>query len=292
MKKCISYALFGYGKERQANCFDFHSYLRGLAISIRMNRLIYPDWEIVVNMDQSTYNAYKELFDAYPITVMIHEPAPLCKAMLWRMKPIFEMENGKWKYSHVLCRDLDSPATYREAQAVKFWMNRDKAMHAMTDSVSHDVPLMGGMIGIIPKYFNEKCGKTWEDMLMGTQMDFSKKGSDQNFLNHYVYPKFASKGTESITQHYFNGYGNTFLNDYHTCTCPPPSGHRSGCPNNIDIDLPYRLAESNSVCGHIGASGYYETALFKFLRQYWEDFSDLFEIEKEHKEIFYWTNAE
>lgn len=289
MKKCISYALFGYGKVHD-NCFDFHSYLRGLAISIRMNRLIYPDWEIVLNTDQSTYDAFKDLLDKYPITININTEAPLCLAMLWRMKPIFEMENGRWKYSHVLCRDLDSPTTYREAQAVKFWMNRDTAMHAMTDSISHDVPLMGGMIAVIPKYFTQKVGNTWETMMGDTKMDFTKKGSDQNFLNHYIYPKFAMKGSENITQHYFNGYGNTFLSGYHTCTCPPTSGHRSDCPNNIEIDLPYHLADSNSVCGHIGASGWYETAMFKFLRKYWHEFSDLYEIEKEHVNIFYWCN--
>jgi len=287
--KCISYALFGYNKERNANCFDFASYLRGLSICIRMNRLLYPDWQIVLNLDQSTYDGFKNLFDKLPIRCLIHEPAPLCKAMLWRMKPTFELENGKWKYTHVLCRDLDSPATYREVQAVKYWMMREKALHAITDSVSHDVPLMGGMIGVMPYRFNEKVGNSWDNMLMGTTMDFSLKGSDQNFLNHYVYPKFATKGTEDITQHYFNGYSNTFLNDYHTCTCPPPSGHRSDCPNNTEVDLPARLKESNSVCGHIGASGAYMSALSRFLYEYRYEFEDLIEIEKDFKNVFYWT---
>jgi hypothetical protein len=289
MKKCISYSLFGYNKERHESCFDFNSYLRGLAICLRMNRLIYPDWEIVLNTDQKTYDAFKDLFDKYPITIRINEEAPLCYAMLWRMKPIFELENGKWKYTHVLCRDLDSPATYREAQAVKYWMNKDKAVHAITDSVSHDVALMGGMIGVIPKYFTMFVGNSFEAMMGAAgDMDFSRKGSDQNFLNHYIYPKVGQKGSDSITQHYFNGYGNTFLSDYHTCTCPPTAGHASHCVNNIEIDLPYHLADSNNVCGHIGASGWYETALFKFLRKYWHEFEDLFAIEKEYKNIFYW----
>lgn len=291
--KCISYSLFGFNKERQANCFDFHSYLRGLTLNVRMNRLLYPDWKIVLNVDQPTYDGFKSLFDKLPITVSIHDEAPLCLAMLWRLKPVFEKDNDQWKYSHVICRDLDSPTTYREVQAVKFWMNRDKAMHAITDSVSHDVPLMGGMIGIIPKYFTAKAGQTWDQMMSRQQgIDFSKKGSDQNFLNHYIYPYFAIKGQDSITQHYFNGYANTFLSDYHTCTCPPTVGHESHCLNNIDVDIPFRLKESNSVCGHIGASGYYETALFKFLREYWSEFTDLIAIEKDYSNIFYWVNAE
>lgn len=290
--KAISYALFGYNKERHADCFDFNSYLRGLNINIRMNRLLFPDWEIILNTDQSTYEGFKNLFDRLPITVKVHEPAPLCKAMLWRMKPIFELNSdNKWKYDYVLCRDLDSPPTYREVQAVSYWMMRDKAMHAITDSVSHDVPLLGGMIGVIPKYFTQRVGNTWEAMLGDNGIDFSRKGSDQNFLNHYIYPKFATKGQDSITQHYFNGYANTFLSDYHTCTCPPTAGHKSDCPNNTEVSLPYNLADSNSVCGHIGAAGYYETAMFKFLRQYWHEFDDLLVIEKDYSNIFYWANA-
>ena len=292
MPKCISYSLFGWDKEDGEYWMSFHSFLRHLMINIRMNRLLYPDWQIVLNLDQATYDAFKTLFDNIPVRVLIHEAAPLCKAMLWRMKPIFETENGKAKYSHVICRDIDAPTTYREVQAVNFWMMRDKAMHAITDSVSHDVPLMGGMIGVIPKYFTEKCGKTWEDMLMGTQMDFSKKGSDQNFLNHYVYPKFATKGQESIVQHYFKGFANTFLNDYHTCKCQETIGHDNNCPNNIDTNLPAKLIASNATCGHIGSSGYYETAMFNFLRDYWHEFEDLIEIEKEYSHIFYWAKKD
>src|SRR5687768_15698714 len=155
--KCISYSLFGYNQQHPS-CFSFDSYLRGFMLNLRMNRLIYPDWNIVLHLDEGTYRGHVGLFDSLTkagiCEVVICEPSPLCKAMLWRMKPVFEMHEGQWKYSHVLCRDLDSPSTYREAQAVKYWMNKDKAMHAITDSVSHTIPLMGGMIGMIPAYFN------------------------------------------------------------------------------------------------------------------------------------------
>lgn len=119
--KCICYSLFGYDRSFGNDGFNFKSYLRGLMINIRMNRLIFPDWEVNLQTDEATYGAYKELFDKLPITIEVHKNGvPLTLAMLWRLRPIFEAENGKWKYSHVLCRDLDSNATYREAQAVKY----------------------------------------------------------------------------------------------------------------------------------------------------------------------------
>lgn len=139
--KAISYSLFGYNKARQENCFDFNSYLRGLMISLRMNRLIMPEWVTVLNTDKSTYEAFKDLFDNCGIEVLIHEDAPLCKAMLWRLKPVYEMKDGQWKYSHVLCRDLDSPITWREAKCVQYWLNKGTAIHAITDSVSHNIPM-------------------------------------------------------------------------------------------------------------------------------------------------------
>ena len=91
--KAISYALFGYNKDRQENCFDFNSYLRGLMLNIRMNRLIYPDWEIYLQTDESTWNAWGNLFIKLPIKVEIHQDGvPLTLAMLWRLRPAFEME--------------------------------------------------------------------------------------------------------------------------------------------------------------------------------------------------------
>ena len=271
--KCISYSLFGYGKERQANSFDFHSYLRGLMINVRMARLIYPDYQIVLHTDQSTYDAFKPLFDNVGIEIVICEPAPLCKAMLWRLKPAF---TDKW--THVLCRDLDSPLTYREAQCVKFWENREKGMHAITDSISHDVPLLGGMIGIYVPHWGMKVGYNWDDMfLIASGMDFSVKGSDQNFLNHHIYPKFATKGNENIIQHYIKGYANTFLNGWY-----------NSVPEQ-ELDIPFEMAESNDTCGHIGSAGWYETAMFKFLRKHKGSYTDILEVEKNYPDIFYWV---
>ena len=289
--KAVVYSLFGYGKPREANSFDFPSYLRGLMVNVRMNRLLFPDWHIIVETHHDTYEAFKDLFSC--VDVRVNDPAPLCLAMLWRMKPIFETEHGVWKYDHVICRDTDSPPTYREAQAVQYWINRDKAVHAITDSVSHKIPMLGGMIGVRPRYYTERVAQTWQEMIdLGRGIDFKNKGSDQTFLNTHIYPRFAKPGQDSITQHYFNGMPNTFLSDYKTCTCPPTSGHESHCLNNIDLPLHAELRESNSVCGHIGAAGYYSGAMFKFLYKYRDQFQDLLELESAYPKVFYWAQDE
>lgn len=289
--KVIVYSLFGAERARHPDSFDFASYLRGLMINIRMNRLLFKDWKISLQTDHATYAEWGKLFDKIGIEVEVHQNnVPLTLAMLWRMRPIFEFKDGYPKYEYVLCRDLDSPPTYREAQAVKYWMDRDKAAHAINDSVSHTIPMLGGMIGFRPRYFYDMVGvRTWRDLINKSLEDWERKGSDQTFLNKVVYPCFAQQGKESIVQHAFKGLPNTFLSEYKTCQCDSVVGHASNCPNNTEVDLHYDLSESNNVCGHIGASGFYSTALFRFLRKYKDKFEDLIEIEKQWPIVFNWT---
>jgi hypothetical protein len=272
--RVIAYSLFGYGKATPENCFEFKSYLRCLAINIRLARLLYPNWTIIVHIDTQTYNGFNDFFDQLPIEVVICEEAPLTKAMLWRMMPCFK------EYDAVICRDLDSPLTYREAQAVEYWLRNGKCVHAITDSISHNLPMLGGMIGFRPHDFIRTCNyDAWGNMLGSVNIDWNRKGADQDFLNQYIYRTYSQPQIDSITQHYVKGMPQTYLSDFHTEI------------QNIEVpNVPKELNASNDICGHIGAAGWYETALFKFLRQHWERFDDLLEIEKPLSNIFYWVN--
>lgn len=275
--KAICYSLFGYERTKHENSFDFNTYLRGLLLNVRLNRLLYPNWDIIVETDLNTYMAYRTLFDKLPIIVEVNDnDTPLTKAMLWRMKPVFNYND----YTHVICRDLDSPPTYREAQAVQDWINSDKAAHAITDSISHTVAMMGGMIGFRPQYFPEYTGyQHWTDFFEGINIDFTKKGADQDFLNRHIYPKFAQPNKPAILQHYVLGMPNTFL-----------EGYRKEIPS-IGIDnVSEELEESNHICGHIGAAGNWPGPLFKLLQKHKDKFTDLLEIEKQFPQIAYWVN--
>lgn len=282
MPKCISYSLFGYGSERNKDSFDFNSYLRHLLINIRMNKLLYTDWETVVQIDEETQvSPFGELLSKLPIKFEVNKRESLTKMMLWRLKPLFTESHGDKYYSHVICRDLDSPATYRETQAVAQWIYNDKAAHAITDSISHTIPMMGGMIGFRPDMFTMLTGYTsFQQMFEGCSIDFRIKGADQDFLCRKIYPTFAQHGKDSITQHYVKGMPNTFLSDYH---------------NSIpDYPIPFildgnDLRDSNDVCGHIGSSGFYDIVMFNFLRKFKHRFTDLIDIEKQFPDVAYWV---
>lgn len=280
MKKAICYALFGYGRERQANCFDFHAYIRGLLLSIRMNRILFPEFDTIVEMDEPTYMGHQGLFDGLKncgLVIQINGQEPLTKAMLWRLKPVFDYNN----YSHVLCRDLDSPPTYREAQCVQEWLNSDLAAHAITDSVSHGIPMLGGLIGFHTGYWPVRTGyQHWSEMFNDVKIDFSQKGADQTFLNQYIYPKFANPNENpSIMQHYLLGMPNTFL-----------PGYRNSIPNIEPQGVPAEMIISNHTCSHMGQAGWLMPPTTKFLVQHKDRFTDIYEVEKKYPDVAYWVN--
>lgn len=270
--KIIGYSLFGYGKATPQYCFNFHTYLRGLWINIRLARVLYPDWKIIVNTDHDTWNHYQDLFrmmEKFNVTFYGNEPAPLCEAMLWRMKPIW-LEG----VTHTICRDLDSPLTYREAQMVKEWIDSGKVIHSITDSISHNIYMLGGMIGMTKDFKNHFSD--WQSMISG--YNYEVKGSDQEMLCHKVYPKFAQSGYDSVMQHYILGMPNTFLSGYRNTWKDEP------LPN---VNEKYR--QTNDTCGHIGAAGWYEAPTFKFLTEIDEYRNEYEELESKYKSIFYWN---
>jgi hypothetical protein len=275
----IAYALFGYGTERQAGNFDFHSYLRGFLMNIRLNRCLFPGWENVLETDKNTFMGHQALFEQLNnlegIRIVVNEPEPLTKAMLWRLKPVFEYN----LYDYVLCRDLDSPTSYREAQAVQDWINGGKAAHAITDSISHGIPMLGGMIGFRTGLWPVRSRyQHWAEMFYGVEIDFSVKGADQTFLNKYVYPKFGSVNDSSICQHYCLGMPNTFLD-----------GYKNHIPDIAIDGVPEEMRDANDTCSHIGQSGHLLPPTFKFLKRYQDKFTDILEVEKQFPDIAYWV---
>lgn len=280
MKGAISYSLFGYGKATPQNCFEFNSYLRSLMFNVRINRIIYPGWDTIIHTDRTTYDSpYKPLFlwleQKKLIKLIVCKDAPLCMAMLWRLKPIFETINNEWLYTHVICRDIDSICTYRDAQAVIQWIQEDKTIHCITDSISHNIPMMGGMIGFRPHYITERLQvKTWQELVNLGTFDWNRKGTDQDFLNKYVYPLCA----DSATEHFVKGMRHNLKEE---------NGRHYSIPD-IDISIDPLYKELDLVCGHIGSAGVYDIQMVKFLMEIDPYRNEYKEIETQFRQIYYW----
>ena len=280
MANCISQSLFGFDKSYE-NCYDFKSYIRYFSLNLRMYRILFPFWKVHLTLDEETYNSpYKELFDYYvkfgELIITVLPRTELCKMMLYRMYPIFLQETeGVQAYDRIICRDIDSLPTYRERQAVEYWIKNGRLAHAITDSRSHTIPLMGGMIGFQTNEFRKALGVRTFDRLLELDKDanFTKKGSDQDFLNKIVLPKVA----HSMTEHYVLGL---------------PQSFRGDCFNYIqDVpvdDIPPALRETNVLVNHIGQAGFIMEPVLKFLELH-ETNSEIFKIiEKQFPDIFYW----
>jgi hypothetical protein len=277
----ISYSLFG-ADEQYDNCFNLRAYLRGFHLNLRIAQLLYPDWQVCLMVDDPTYRSsyqgyLRKLNQDFKIDLKVMQKGALCEMMLWRLFPMFQDAGKKPKYERVICRDTDSLLSYRERQAVEYWQRGPKMAHAITDSISHSVTLMGGMIGLMSGPFrNRMAVSSFDELLALSQgIDFTKKGADQDFLNRYVLPKVA----DSITEHFVLGHPQTFRGD---------------CHNFIhDIDLAEEgimgeLKATNGYGFHIGASGFQTDAVVKFLEKYGKDNEYWEGLEKQYPEIFYW----
>jgi len=274
----IAYSLFGYGQHGDQG-LGFKSYLRGLHLNIRVAQVLYPDWTVYVATDQSIswspYANYIEwLILNKAIAVGSFDTAELCRMMLYRLCPLFLNDGNKTMFDRVICRDTDSLLSYRERQAVAYWEQGPKMAHAITDSISHTITLMGGMCSFRSGPFRERMGvKTFDDLMALSQgIDYNNKGADQDFLNRYVLPKVH----DSITEHFVLGHPQTFRGDCHNFI------------HDIDLGLPEEFKELNGYGFHIGASGFQTDAVVNWLKkwgidnEYWND------IEKQFPDVMYW----
>lgn len=258
--KCIAFSIFGYERTKKANgtAMDHQNFIQGLVINIRVNRILYPNWLTVLNIDARSYSPYRKLYDWLQSKGLIliniqPDDEPLTRAMLWRLRTVVSYNHPDWDYTHVLCRDVDAVPTYREAQAVQQWIQEGTTGHCITDSISHNIPMMGGMIGFKPADFGSRMGlnaeKAWGQLMqMGSDIDFSRKGADQDFLCRYIYPRVA----DSCTEHFVLGMKQTIAEG---------NGRHYSIPDvEVEhVDPIYKC--TNDFAGHIGAAGYYPITL-------------------------------
>jgi hypothetical protein len=260
MKLAITYSLFG-----DPSSFEFGYYLRGVYFNFRMNRILFPSFENHLRVSkQSNSDLINSLWALFPNTsIVCEEPAPKCESMLWRMKQIFEPT-----ITHVICRDLDSVSTYREALCTYEWLNSGMPYHAINDNDAH-AGLMGGLVAFRSEDFKRDTGYTsFEQMIKG--QDLSKHGSDQNFMNRHIHSKIK----KGLMMHKLKGAG---VEAAVTKTEVPASG-----PINK------KLWTSDLISRYIGSAGVIDFELIRFF-QYVDRNPKFDAFERKYSDIFYWA---
>ena len=107
MKKVISLALFGDSTRKDGSGMNYHAYLPSYVLACNNLFESNEGWELHIHVDQQTlagdYGAMlMKMNHAHLAHVVAMPAAELTKAMLWRMKPVFQHGVG-----YVFCRDID-----------------------------------------------------------------------------------------------------------------------------------------------------------------------------------------
>lgn len=265
MTKILSYSLFG-----DPNSFEFPFYLRGTYFNARMNRILYPEFTTVINIDSIINAKYKflllDLGELTGILISKYTHDQRCKSMLQRMFPIFAETSDS--ITHVICRDLDSVSTYREALCTYEWLNSGMPYHAINDNDAHG-GLMGGLVAFRSEDFKRDTGYTsFEQMVRGQNL--SKHGSDQDFMNKHIHPKIK----KGLMMHKLKGAG---IEAAVTKTEVPKVG---------PVDKRYQHADL--ISRYIGSAGVIDFELLRWFKTH--DQNPNFDaFERKFKDIFYWA---
>ena len=201
MVNAVSYSIFRsrasvYEAEKGDASLQFQQFL---PVMVRAHPKVWLGWDMVVHHDD-----HVESLPYWPVMRKLQgrglvklvfmgraEDVGLCRAMLWRMRPVFGGE-----YEHVVCRDVDSIPSVVDAEIVREWIGSGKMLHVIHDNPAHG-GIMGGTLGVRCNAFRAALpipyGNSWTDFenLLSrkfTREQWNRHGADQDFLNVYVAP--------------------------------------------------------------------------------------------------------
>ncbi len=201
MTKVVSIALFG------AQGAKYAVYLPAF---VRGHLNLFPpseDWRLRVNIDRhvlaSAAGRYlSRLFAEGLADVANMGEAPLTKAMLWRLGPVFDTDAD-----FVFCRDLDAPPMPRDRaccdEFIRAAVEKKCVVHTIHDSPMHE-GIMGGLCGFHAPVFREVTGwRSLEDLYEAAgDVDYAQHGVDQLVLNRLL----LRHGGPRLFEHRYSGW--------------------------------------------------------------------------------------
>jgi hypothetical protein len=200
VKRVASYSLFWCGRDEHAKL-----YTNGLKAICRAHHVLFPGWTWRIHHDGSIDNdpnsALLRRYESAGLVELVDfgPERQICRAMISRMMPVWDPS-----VEIVLCRDLDSLPTPREAMAVQQFVELGCAMHCLADHPQHGAVIMGGLCGFRSSALIKRTGiQTFADLVAGEPLD--RHGDDQLLLSRKVWPKLAG----SLIEHRVGGHPKT-----------------------------------------------------------------------------------
>jgi len=138
-----------------------------------------------------------------------------------------------------IARDLDSTLFDREKHAVDEWLTYSQfAFHIMRDNPQHNIPILGGMWGLVPNRLSTNDRLSIARVLLPNDhpdknreffMTYSNRG-DQLFLTHYIWPVARRN---SLVHDSYSCWWSRYIDRSHTRPFPTQRSHPLcfvGCP--------------------------------------------------------------
>jgi hypothetical protein len=150
--------------------------------------IFFPGWRLRIYHDESVPFSVLEGVAARGVeTILVSNFKGHIAGMFWRFFVADDLNVDRY-----IVRDLDSDFTWRERSAVDEWIRSNKSYHSMADAESHNVPIMGGMWGGMPK-------RPLPFSMQNSAPEFMRltayKGGDQDFLAHLMWPAWQKSGS-------------------------------------------------------------------------------------------------
>lgn len=192
-------------------CIFGESYWGVMPLLLRVHFAIYPPekYKMYIYHDASlSNNPYEKVLNTLHRmniikTRYVDEPVLKCRAMLWRMIPIWDDD-----VDYVFCKDADSIPTPKERKITEEFISSKYAVLGINDNPAHSIPLMGGMIGFNNKKFIAQSNiRTYGDFMRLSHYSddqWRSHGADQNYLNSYLLPKIRHN---TLIHRVFDGAG-------------------------------------------------------------------------------------
>jgi hypothetical protein len=202
------------------------------------------------------------LFGSELVEMRVREPAPLTKAMLWRMAPVWE----PW-VTHVFCRDIDAPPMPRDRVVCEQFIKSQAAIGTCHDNEAH-VGVMGGLCHFDTQRFIAQTGiKSLDELYRRySWMKWGQHGVDQDALNKLV----SETPNLTLLEHRYAGWreGRPGTTDreagIYKCqawsTRTPDASHLTGSAAPL----------ADALGAHLGCAGYDHQKAMAF----WEEHGD------------------
>ena len=193
MIKAVSYSLYGSDKRYTINAL----------VNIDLCKKFYPDWQIHFYYDDSVPEVIiKEILKNNNCSIIksrgINHSRAWWRFLSYDRSDIF------------ISRDADSHITEREVDAVQEWIESGKSLHIMRDNVGHNNKIQSGMFGLRR---NDKLDSM--KVIIGNRISSIKHyGEDENFLNNYIYPIFASHKDFVVHDEFDRPWGRDATHSY------------------------------------------------------------------------------